>query len=81
MYVFVPAEKAENYVVVVWRLYCILTLKQELCGTRTYKETSAEENFVVNDYCSHFPLKFSVNFKDRQESFPRGIGYLSFIKK
>ena len=31
------------------------------------KEVSSEENSVVNDHCSHIPLKISVNVKDRQE--------------
>ena len=57
-YVLVPADKAANNIVVVWRLYYIQTLKQELSGTRAYKETSAEENPVVNDHCSHLPLSF-----------------------
>ena len=35
-------------VVVVWRLHYINTLKQELSGTKAYKETSEEENSVVN---------------------------------
>ena len=33
-YVLVPADKAANNVVVVWRLHYIDTLKQELSGTR-----------------------------------------------
>ena len=39
-YVLVPADKATNNVVVVWRLHYINTLKQELSGTKAYKETS-----------------------------------------
>ena len=45
-------------------------LKQELGGTRPYKETSAEENSVINDHCSLSPIKFSVNAKDRQDKLP-----------
>ena len=33
----------------------------------TYKKTSAEENSVVTDHCSHLPLTFSVNVKDSQD--------------
>ena len=33
-YVLVPADKAANNVVVVCRLHCINTLKQELNGTK-----------------------------------------------
>ena len=58
----VPADKAANNVVVVGRLYYIQILKQELNGTKACKEVSAEEDSVVNDHCSHLPLKFSVSF-------------------
>ena len=69
-YVLIPADKAANKVVVVWQLYYIKTLKQELSGTRAYKDVYAEENSVVNDHCSHLPLKFSVSVKDRQDKLP-----------
>ena len=39
----------------------------ELSGTWLYKETSAEENSVVNNHCDHLSRKFSVNGKDRQD--------------
>ena len=35
-----------------------------------YKEVSADENSAVNNHCSHLPLKFSVNVKDRQDKLP-----------
>ena len=38
-YVFAPADKAANNVVVVCRLYYINTLKQELGSTKTYERT------------------------------------------
>ena len=66
----VSADKAANNVVVVWRLYLIQTLKQQLSGTKPYKEVSAEEHSVVNNHCSHLPLTFSVNVKDRQDKLP-----------
>ena len=59
-YVLVPADKAANNVVVVWRLHYINTLKQELSGTKAYKETSEEEKSVVNGHCNHLALKFCV---------------------
>ena len=47
--------------------YIILTLlKQELSGTKAYKETSEKEKSVVNGYCNHLALKFSVCVKERQ---------------
>ena len=44
-----------NNVVVVWRLNYIQTLKQELSGTRAYKEASAEENSAVDDHLAIYP--------------------------
>ena len=69
-YILVPADKAANNVVVVWRLHYINTLKQELSGTKAYKETSEEEKSVVNGHCNHLALKFSVCVKERQDRLP-----------
>ena len=69
-YVLVPTDKAANNVVVVWRLHYINTLKQELSGTKAYKETSEEEKSAVNDHCNHLALKFSVFVKERQDRLP-----------
>ena len=44
--------------------------KQELRGTKAYKETSEEEKSVVNGHCNHLALKFSVCFKERQDRLP-----------
>ena len=41
-YVLVPADKVANSIVVVWWLHYINTLRQELSGTKAYKETSEE---------------------------------------
>ena len=65
-----PTDKTANNVVVVLRLYDNQTLKQELSGTRAYKDVSAEEHSVVNDHCSHLPLKFSVTVKDHRDKLP-----------
>ena len=48
----------------------INTLKQELSGTKAYKETSEEEKSVVNGHCNHLALKFSVCVKERQDRLP-----------
>ena len=63
-YVLVPADKAANNVVVVWRLHYINTLKQELSGTKAYKETSEEEKSVVNGRCNHLALNFLYVLKN-----------------
>ena len=62
-YVLVPADKAANNVVVVWRFHYINTLKQELSGTKAYKQTSEVEKSAVNGHCNHLALKFSVYVK------------------
>ena len=77
-YVLVPEDKAASNVVVVWRLHYINTLKQELSGTKAYKETSEEEMSVVNSHCNYLALKFSVCVKERQDRLP--TMYLSFTK-
>ena len=69
-YVLVPADKAANNVVVVWRLHYINTLEQELSGTKAYKETSEEETSVVNGHCNHLALNLSVFVKERQDRLP-----------
>ena len=48
----------------------INTLKQELSGTKAYKETSEEEKSVVNGHCNHLALNFSVCVKERQDRLP-----------
>ena len=63
----VPADKAANNAVVFWRLHYIKTLKQELNGSKAYKDTSEEEKSVVNGICNHLALKFSVCVKERQD--------------
>ena len=51
-------------------MHYINTLKQELSGTKAYKETSEEEKSVVNGHCNHLALKFSVCVKERQDRLP-----------
>ena len=68
--VLVPADKAANNIVVVCRLHYINTLKQELNGTKAYKETSTDEKTVVNSHSNDLPYKFAVNVKERQDKLP-----------
>ena len=49
-YVLVPADKAANNNVVVYRLHYINTLKQELNGTMAYEETSTDKKTVVKNH-------------------------------
>ena len=54
----------------LFTLHYINTLKQELSGTKAYKDTSQEEKSVVNGHCKHLALKFSVCVKERQDRLP-----------
>ena len=70
-YVLVPADKAANNVAVVCRLHYINTLKQELNGTKAYKETSIDEKSVVYSHSNEIPSnKFAVDVKERQDRLP-----------
>ena len=69
-YVFVPADKAANNVVVVCRLHFMNTLKHELNGTKAYEETSIDEKSVVYSNANEIPKKFAVDVKERQDRLP-----------
>ena len=75
-YVLVPADKAANNIVVVFRLHYINTLKQELNGTKAYKETSTDEKTVVNSLSNDLPYKFAEMLRNAKTNFLRCIGYL-----
>ena len=66
----VPTDKTANNIVVVCRLHFINTLKQELNGTKAYKETSTDEKTVVKSHSSDMPYTFAVNIKERQDKLP-----------
>ena len=68
--VLVPADKAANNVVVVFRLHYINTLKQELNGTKAYEETSIDEKSVFYSHSNEIPNKFAVYVKERQDRLP-----------
>ena len=52
--------------------YYIHTLKQEL--------SAEEKSIIVNDHCSHLPIKISVNVNITKINFLRCIGYLGVVK-
>ena len=67
-YVLVPANKAANTVVVVWRLYYINTHKRELVGTNAYKlRPSLSEMVIVDGHGWHTTLHFGVKAKQNQD--------------
>ena len=66
----VPSDKAANNVVVVCQLHYINTLKQEVNGTKAYKETSIAENSVVYSHSNEIPKTFAVYVKERQDRLP-----------
>ena len=69
-FVLVPADKAANNVVVVWRLHCINTLKQELIGTKAYEQTSEKEKSVINNHIFHSATRFAVSVNEDHERLP-----------
>ena len=80
-YVLVPADKASNNLVVVWRLYYIDTLKCELVDTKAYKlQSSLSERVVVDGHGCHTALHFGVKAKETKTKFLRCTGYLNSIK-
>ena len=80
-YVFVPADKAANNVVVVCRLHFINTLKQELNGTKAYEETSMDEKSVVYSNSNEIPNKFAVDVKEHQGRPPTMYWLPKFHKR
>ena len=69
--VLVPADKAANNVVVVWRLYHINTLKRELVDTNAYKQQpSFSERVIVDGHGCHTALPFGVKAKEIQDKVP-----------
>ena len=66
-YVLVPAIKAANNVVVVWRWYYINTLKGELVDTNAYK---LSERAVVDWHGCHTALQLGVIAKENQHKVP-----------
>ena len=69
-HVLVPTDKAANKIAGVCRLNYINTLKQELNGTRAYKETSTDEKTVLYSHSNDLRYMFAVNIKERQDKLP-----------
>ena len=70
-YVFVPADKAANNVVIVWQLYYINTLKRELVDTNAYKlQPSLSERVIVHGHGCHTNLHFGVEAEENQDKVP-----------
>ena len=69
-YVLVPADKATNNIVVIYRIHYINTLKQELNDTKAYEETSIDGKSVVYSHLNEIPNKFAVDVKELQDRLP-----------
>ena len=66
-YVLVPADKAANNVVVVYRLY-YNTLKRELVDTNAYKlQHSLSERVIVDGHECNTSLHFGIKDKVNQD--------------
>ena len=80
-YVLVPADKAANNVVVVWRLYYIDSLKCELVDTMAYKlQPSLSERIYVDQHGCHTALHLVSKLKKTKTKFLRCTGYLNSIQ-
>ena len=69
-YILDLADKAANNVVVVWRLYYINTLIQELGSTKTYERISTDKRSIVNTHSIDITAMFAVSIKEKQDRFP-----------
>ena len=78
-YVLAPADKAANNVVVVWRLYYINTLIQELGGTKTCERIPTDERSIVNTHSIDIIAKFAVSIKEKQDRLPTLYWLRNFI--
>ena len=80
-YVFAPADKAANIVVVVWRLHYINTLVQEHGSTNTYERISTVRSIdlLLILILSILLLSLQGVLKKNKTDFLRYIGYRNFI--
>ena len=51
-------------------MHYIDTLKQELSGTKAYKQTSEKEKSVINNHIFHNATRFAVSVNEDQERLP-----------
>ena len=63
-------NQTANNVVVVWRLFYINTLKQELGSTKTNERISTDERSIVNTHSIDITAKFAVSIKEKQDRLP-----------
>ena len=65
-----PANKAANNISVVWGLYYVNILKQELGATKAFElQPLIEDRSVVNDDTYHSATEFAVSVKEGQYKF------------
>ena len=63
-YVFVPADKASNNVIIIWRIYYLNVLNKEITSTKAYSLVPlAEGNIISNhiDVCKKLKADVSLN--------------------
>ena len=62
-YVLVPADKASNNVIIIWRLHYVNVLKHELTHTNAYEPVSTPEKDIVSEHvdkCLDFQLTVPI---------------------
>jgi hypothetical protein len=78
-FVLVPADKAANNIIIVWRIHYINVLPNELNSTYAYSKISASENDIVNNHITYIPILES-KLNKKNSNFLLCIGFLNYIK-
>ena len=68
-YVLVPADKASNNVIIIWRLHYVNVLRQELTHTKAYEAVSIPENDIVSAHVEK-SLDFQLTVPITQHKLP-----------
>ena len=68
-FVLVPADKAANNIIIVWRLHYINVLQHELNSTKAYTSTPSTEQQLINDHITDIS-KLKVHIHDQQLKLP-----------
>ena len=77
--VLTPADKADSNIVVVWTMFYINNLKQELSTAKTYGHTLLDERFVDRNRF-HMAAEFGVFVNEGQSKLPMLYWFPKFHK-
>ena len=68
-FVLVPADKAANNIIIVWRLHYVGILNTEINSTKTYVSVQSSEEDLVSQHISKCS-KFKLRVEDTQRKLP-----------